>query len=96
VDIVRFTEAHVSRKVIWKRQISVLRKLGKIEQAVEELASFVETFYTDVEAWLELADLYASLHQYASLLIGLVPAYCVLTPMLGIPWLRSLCHMSCY
>jgi ER membrane protein complex subunit 2 len=75
VDIVRFTETHVSRKVIWKRQISVLMKLGRIENAVEELSRFVDTFYTDVEAWLELADLYASHNQYASLLIGLVPAY---------------------
>jgi hypothetical protein len=43
----------------------VLRKLGKTERAVEELCKFVDTFYTDVEAWLELADLYASQHQYA-------------------------------
>lgn len=44
----------------------MLRKLGKTENAVEELSKFVDTFYTDVEAWLELADLYASHHQYAS------------------------------
>jgi hypothetical protein len=52
-------------KAVWKRQISVLRKLGKIKDAVEELSKFADTFYTDVEAWLELADIYASNHQYA-------------------------------
>ncbi len=52
-------------KAIWKRQISVLRKLGEINRAVEELSKFVDTFYTDVEAWLELADIYASQHQCA-------------------------------
>lgn len=59
-----FTETGL-QKAIWARQISVLRKLGKTERAVEELCKFVDTFYTDVEAWLELADLYASQHQYA-------------------------------
>jgi hypothetical protein len=53
-------------KAIWKRQISVLRKLGDIDRAVVELSKFVDTFYTDVEAWLELADIYASQNQCAS------------------------------
>lgn len=61
---VSFTETGL-QKAVWARQISVLRKLGKTERAVEELCKFVDTFYTDVEAWLELADLYASQHQYA-------------------------------
>ncbi|KAH8990752.1 hypothetical protein EDB92DRAFT_1798707 [Lactarius akahatsu] len=47
-----------------KRQISVLMRLGRTKTAVDEL---VDTFYTDVEAWLELANLYISLYQYASL-----------------------------
>ena len=62
---VGFTETGL-QKAIWARQISVLRKLGNTERAVEELSKFVDTFYTDVEAWLELADLYASQHQYAN------------------------------
>jgi ER membrane protein complex subunit 2 len=62
-----FTEKAVAKlKAIWKRQISVLRKLGEIDRAVEELSKFVDTFYTDVEAWLELADIYNSQHQCAS------------------------------
>ena len=60
---VGFTETGL-QKAIWARQISVLRKLGNTDRAVEELSRFVDTFYTDVEAWLELADLYASQHQY--------------------------------
>jgi tetratricopeptide (TPR) repeat protein len=53
-------------KAIWKRQISVLRKLGETDRAVEELSKFVDTFYTDAEAWLELADIYTSQNQCAS------------------------------
>jgi hypothetical protein len=75
-----FTET-VLQKAIWARQISVLRKLGKTERAVEELSKFVDTFYTDVEAWLELADIYASQNQYAHS-ISHQPSsqFCILTP----------------
>ena len=51
-------------KAVWKRQISVLNRLGRTENAVDELSKLVDTFYTDVEAWLQLADLYISLYQY--------------------------------
>jgi hypothetical protein len=61
----QFTEKGL-QKTIWAREISVLRKLNKIDLAVEQLSKFADTFYTDVEAWLELADIYASQHQYAS------------------------------
>jgi len=64
-------KADPSNSAVWKRQISVLRKLGKINDAVAELSKFADTFYTDVEAWLELADIYASNHQYASALQSL-------------------------
>jgi hypothetical protein len=64
--VCQVTEKEVSHKALWKREISVLRTLGKIDRAVEELSKFVDTFYTDVEAWLELADIYTSNHQYAS------------------------------
>ncbi|KAG2040648.1 TPR-like protein [Suillus americanus] len=49
---------------IWKRRISVLRRTGKIEMAVNELVHLLDTFYTDAEGWLELADIYASCNQY--------------------------------
>ena len=53
-------------KPVWKRQISVLKRLGRTQTAVDELSKLVDTFYTDVEAWLELADLYTSLYKYVS------------------------------
>ncbi|KAF8062197.1 hypothetical protein FPV67DRAFT_260421 [Lyophyllum atratum] len=56
---------------IWKRRISVIRRTGKYEKAVEELSKFLDTFYTDVEGWLELADIYASCNQYSQALQAL-------------------------
>ncbi|KAI0060021.1 TPR-like protein [Artomyces pyxidatus] len=55
----------------WKRQISVLRRLGSIDRVVEELSTLLDTFYTDVEGWLELADIYASCGQYSHALQSL-------------------------
>ncbi|KAJ7099688.1 TPR-like protein [Mycena epipterygia] len=49
---------------IWKRRISILRRTGKIEKAVEELSQLLDTFYTDVDGWLELADIYTTCNQY--------------------------------
>lgn len=41
-----------------------MRRLGRVERAVTELCTYLDTFYSDAEAWLELADLYASCGQY--------------------------------
>ncbi|KAG8814569.1 hypothetical protein FRC17_001072 [Serendipita sp. 399] len=49
---------------IWKRLIAVLRQQNKIEKCISELVTFLDTFYSDLEGWLELADLYASLGLY--------------------------------
>jgi len=64
-------DADATNTAIWKRKISVLRQLGRIENAVEEFCKLADTFYTDVEVWLELADLYVSCHQYPSALQSL-------------------------
>jgi ER membrane protein complex subunit 2 len=40
--------------------------MGKVEKAVEELSQFLDTFYTDVEGWLELADIYSACNQSVS------------------------------
>ena len=53
----------IIEQAIWKRKISVLRRLGHVEKAVEELTSFLDTFYTDLEGWLELADIYSQCNQ---------------------------------
>ncbi|KAH9947749.1 TPR-like protein [Amylocystis lapponica] len=57
-------EADPSRAAIWRRKASVLRQMGKLDKSVEELSAMLDTFYTDVEGWLELADTYASCQQY--------------------------------
>ncbi|KAG6908259.1 hypothetical protein DXG01_005524 [Tephrocybe rancida] len=64
-------DADPANAAVWKRRISVLRRLGKIEAAVEELSRFLDTFYTDVEGWLELADIYTSCNQYTHALQSL-------------------------
>ena len=58
-----------SGQAIWKRQISVYRRIGKVEKAVDELSQFLDTFYTDVEGWLELVDIYSSCNQSVSFLL---------------------------
>jgi tetratricopeptide (TPR) repeat protein len=67
----KLLEADPSSLAVWKRQISVLNRLGRTEKAVDELSKLVDTFYTDVEAWLQLADLYISIYQYPSALQAL-------------------------
>lgn len=55
-----------SLQAAWRRKASVLRRLGEISEAVQELCAMLDTFYTEVEAWLELADMYSSCQQYVS------------------------------
>ncbi|KAI0922619.1 hypothetical protein AcW1_002783 [Taiwanofungus camphoratus] len=57
-------ETDSANAAVWRRKASVLRRMGKIDRAVEELSAMLDTFYTDVEGWLELADIYASCQQY--------------------------------
>ncbi|KAJ6610474.1 hypothetical protein B0H10DRAFT_411474 [Mycena sp. CBHHK59/15] len=57
-------EADPANAAIWKRRISVLRRTGKVAKAVEELVQLLDTFYTDVDGWLELADMYTACNQY--------------------------------
>ncbi|KAF8578835.1 TPR-like protein [Ramaria rubella] len=70
VEALEFYEAALrdddTNAALWKRQIAVLRGRGPqtIHRAVEELTKYLDTFYTDVEAWLELADIYDGLNLY--------------------------------
>lgn len=64
-------EADSANGPAWKRRISVLKRLGKTDKAVEELCQFLDTFYTDVEGWLELAENYSSCNQYTQALRAL-------------------------
>lgn len=51
----------------WRRRVSVLRRLGRLDKAVEELNQLLDTVYTDLEGWLELADMYSLCNQYVFL-----------------------------
>lgn len=64
-------EVDPSSGALWKRRIAVLRRMGKIEKTVEELNQFLDTFYNDVEGWLELADIHATCYQYTASLQAL-------------------------
>jgi tetratricopeptide (TPR) repeat protein len=37
--------------------------MNKIDKAVEDLNEYLDTFYTDAEGWMELADIHSSCHQ---------------------------------
>jgi len=50
---------------IWRRKAYVLRVMGKIDKSVEELSELLDTFYSDVDGWAELAEIYFLCHQYA-------------------------------
>jgi len=82
-------------KAVWKRQIAVLRKVGRINDAVVELSKFADTFYTDVEAWLELADIYASTHQYAPLAPADPTQLAIIDTEPDMPRPYSRCPTSC-
>ncbi|TFY63849.1 hypothetical protein EVJ58_g3009 [Rhodofomes roseus] len=64
-------EADETNAAVWRRKAAVLRKMGKVDKAVEELSSMLDTFYTDVGGWLELADIYSSCTQYTHALQAL-------------------------
>ncbi|THV05744.1 TPR-like protein [Dendrothele bispora CBS 962.96] len=65
-----------SNAAIWKRRISVLRRTGKTEKCVEELTTYLDTFYNDLEGWVELADIYSFCNQYTFALQAL--SHCLL------------------
>lgn len=54
----------------WRRRVSVLRRMGQMDKAVEELNELLDTVYTDLEGWLELADLYSVCNQFVHLFIS--------------------------
>ncbi|KAF5392704.1 hypothetical protein D9757_000977 [Collybiopsis confluens] len=56
-------EVDSSNAAAYKRRISILVRIGKVEQAVSELSEYLDTFYSDLEGWVELAELYSSCNQ---------------------------------
>lgn len=61
---VQLLKADPTNAAAWKRMISVLRRNGELAEAVEELTLYLDTFYSDLEGWLELADIYSSCNRY--------------------------------
>lgn len=59
-----FTYKLKHHQAIWKRKVSALRQLDRIDAAVDELIKYLDTFYIDPEGWLELADMYSSCSLY--------------------------------
>ncbi|KAL1948519.1 hypothetical protein VTO73DRAFT_12594 [Trametes versicolor] len=57
-------EENSSTAAAWQRKAHVLRQIGKVDRAVEELSAMLDTFYTEVDGWIELADIYMSCQQY--------------------------------
>jgi len=64
-------EADPTNAAIWKRRISILRQNGDTKGAEESLITYLDTFYGDPEAWLELADVYASMAMFPQSLSSL-------------------------
>lgn len=60
VAITRMWLIWLVRQAIWKRRVAVYKQMGETQHAVEDLCAYADAFYTDVEAWLELADLYSA------------------------------------
>ncbi|KAI0708697.1 TPR-like protein [Earliella scabrosa] len=57
-------EADPTNLAAWRRKAHVLRRMGKLDRAVHELSTLLDTFYSDVDGWLELADIYLFCEQY--------------------------------
>ncbi|KAI9481395.1 MAG: hypothetical protein EXX96DRAFT_212751 [Benjaminiella poitrasii] len=47
-----------------KRQIALLKVKNKDAEMIEALSNYLDTYYDDHEAWLELCDVYVSKHMY--------------------------------
>ncbi|KAI8994512.1 hypothetical protein BDB01DRAFT_194686 [Pilobolus umbonatus] len=47
-----------------KRQIALLKARNKEHDMVEALTTYLDTYYDDYEAWLELCDVYVSKYMY--------------------------------
>ncbi|KAG0180363.1 ER membrane complex subunit 2 [Apophysomyces sp. BC1034] len=47
-----------------KRQIALLKARNKDSEAIDALTKYLDTYYDDHEAWLELCDLYLTHHSY--------------------------------
>lgn len=47
-----------------KRQIALLKARNKEQEMIDALTKYLDTYYDDHEAWLELCDVYLNKHMY--------------------------------
>ncbi|CAA18435.2 TPR repeat protein oca3 [Schizosaccharomyces pombe] len=52
--------------VIYKRKLALLRSMGQTKECIQGLINYLDTFYNDLEAWAELADIYVSVEAFES------------------------------
>jgi ER membrane protein complex subunit 2 len=52
------------QQALWRRKVTVLKEMGRIDKAVEELSELLDIFYSDVDGWVELAEIYYMCNQY--------------------------------
>ena len=75
-----------------RTQVCVFRSQNKLKEAIEELNSIVSVFYSDVQSWLELVDVYSTVSDYKVTVLGGVAALtvpnCVRSPPSS-AWRRS-------
>ncbi|CAJ0753915.1 21403_t:CDS:2 [Entrophospora sp. SA101] len=60
-DILKDDDANI---IALKRRISVYKAKGQDQQAMEYLTQYLDAYYNDAEAWLELTSLYLNYHLY--------------------------------
>ncbi|KAF9788067.1 TPR-like protein [Thelephora terrestris] len=60
----KLLESDPTNAAAWRRKAYVLRTMGKLDKSVEELSSLLDTFYNEVDGWVELAEIYYLCSQY--------------------------------
>eukprot|EP00731_Ephydatia_muelleri_P011047 Em0005g1633a len=55
---------HPTHSPVMKRKVAIHKAKGETTEAIKELNSLLEIYMCDLEAWLELADLYIQQNDY--------------------------------
>jgi len=93
------------QQAAWRRKAYALRNMGKLDKSVEELTTLLDTFYNEVDGWVELAEIYYLCNQYGSHPHNLLPKLTQVldtitrcrrshTPCFWHPKIRSTCSSS--
>jgi len=63
----KLLEGDPTNSAAWRRKAYALRNMGKLDKSVEELSALLDTFYNEVDGWVELAEIYylCNQHNYA-------------------------------